>query len=250
MSDKYLLECCVDSVESAIAACKGGADRLELCSNLVIGGTTPTLALFNEVRKAVDIPIHILIRPRFGDFLYTDWEANIINNEIISFKNADANGIVIGSLNANGSLNVEHMKRFMEASDGMSVTFHRAFDMCRDPFDVLEQSIELGINTILTSGQAPNCVKGINLLNQLIEKANERIAILAGSGITTSSVELLLKETTLTQFHMSGKTIIPSNMEYRNPNVSMGIAEMSEYEIWRTDENAIRQVRKILDSHK
>lgn len=246
MKQKYLLECCVDSVESAIAAERGGADRLELCSNLVIGGTTPTLALFKEVRKVVNIPIHILIRPRFGDFLYTDYEANIINNEICSFNEAGANGVVIGSLNGDGSLNTEHMKRFIDSSKDMSITLHRAFDMCNNPFKVLEQSIELGIDTILTSGQAPNCVEGIDTLNQLLKKSDNRISILAGSGITPSAVEILLKETSLTEFHMSGKTIISSKMQYRNPKVSMGIPGISEYEILRTDENAIRTVHSML----
>ena len=133
MGKKYLLECATDSVESALAAARGGADRLELCSNLIIGGTTPTMALFDEVRSHSDIPLFILIRPRFGDFLYSDYEANVICREIEMFQKAGAQGVVIGSLNRDGSLNEEHMKRFIEKAKDMSVTLHRAFDMSADP---------------------------------------------------------------------------------------------------------------------
>lgn len=246
MKKDYILECCVDSVESAIAAKSGGADRLELCSNLVIGGTTPTLALFREIREKVDIKIHALIRPRYGDFLYTESEANIICHEIKAFREAGAEGVVIGSLRPDGSLNMEQMKKFMQYANGMSVTLHRAFDMCRDPFEALEQAKELGINTILTSGQAPSCVKGIDLLKKLLIAANSNISILAGAGINAEAVKILLEHTDLTEFHMSGKKIMESGMIYRNRHVSMGLPNMSEYEIWRTDENAVRSVKELL----
>lgn len=170
----YLLECCVDSVESALIAEKGGADRLELCSNLIIGGTTPTLSLFRRIRMLSDIRIHALIRPRFGDFLYSGEEFQVIAEEVRQFRQAGAEGVVIGCLTPAGSLHMEYMKQLMEAADGMSVTLHRAFDMCRDPFEALEQSRELGIDTILTSGQAPSCLEGIALLQELQEK-RERI---------------------------------------------------------------------------
>ena len=163
MNNRFLLECATDSVESALAAAKGGADRLELCANLIIGGTTPTLALYDEVRSHSDIPLFILIRPRFGDFLYSDYEANVICREIEMFQKAGAEGVVIGSLNKDGSLNAEHMKRFIDSAKDMSITLHRAFDMCADPFATLQQAKELGVNTILTSGQAPSSLEGIEL---------------------------------------------------------------------------------------
>ena len=157
----YLLECCVDSVDSALLAEKGGADRLELCSNLIIGGTTPTLALYHRIRMHSDIRIHALIRPRFGDFLYSEEEFQVILEEVRQFRQAGAEGVVIGCLTPECSLHMEYMKKLMDAAGGMSVTLHRAFDMCRDPFEALEQSKELGVNTILTSGQAPSCLEGI-----------------------------------------------------------------------------------------
>ena len=245
--EKYLLECCVDSVESAISAQAGGADRLELCSNLIIGGTTPTLALFEEVKRNCSLPVHILIRPRFGDFLYSDYEANVIAEEIRAFRDAGADGVVIGSLNSNGSLNTEQMRRFISCAGEMSVTLHRAFDMCKDPFLCLEQAIDLGVNTILTSGQAPDCLSGMDMLQKLVSAADGKIQILAGSGINASAVKSLLENTTLTQFHMSGKMVMESSMAYRNSEVFMGLPGFSEYEIWRTDAHEVRKVRNVLD---
>lgn len=247
MGNNFLLECATDSVESALAAAKGGADRLELCANLIIGGTTPTLALYDEVRSHSDIPLFILIRPRFGDFLYTDYEANVICREIKMFQKAGAEGVVIGSLNKDGSLNVEHMKRFIDSAKDMSITLHRAFDMCADPFATLNQARELGVNTILTSGQAPSSLEGIDLYEKLIEKANGEISILAGGGIKASTIEKLLKQTSLTAFHMSGKIVVESSMVFRNPAVSMGLPGISEYNIWLTDESNVREARKVLD---
>ena len=247
MRNQFLLECATDSVESALAAAKGGADRLELCANLIIGGTTPTLALYDEVRSHSDIPLFILIRPRFGDFLYTDYEANVICREIEMFQKAGAEGVVIGSLNKDGSLNVEHMKRFIESAKDMSITLHRAFDMSADPLATLEQAKELGVNTILTSGQAPSSLEGISLYEKLIEKANGEISILAGGGIKASTIEKLLEQTSLTAFHMSGKIVVESGMEFRNPTVSMGLPGISEYNIWLTDENNVRDARRVLD---
>ena len=247
MNNRFLLECATDSVESALAAAKGGADRLELCANLIIGGTTPTLALYDEVRSHSDIPLFILIRPRFGDFVYSDYEANVICREIEMFQKAGAEGVVIGSLNKDGSLNAEHMKRFIDSAKDMSITLHRAFDMCADPFATLQQAKELGVNTILTSGQAPSSLEGIELYEKLIEKANGEISILAGGGIKASTIEKLLEQTSLTAFHMSGKIVVESGMEFRNPTVSMGLPGISEYNIWLTDENNVREARRVLD---
>lgn len=248
MEKKYVLECCVDSVESALFAVAGGADRLELCSNLVIGGTTPSVALFREIRKHTSIPIHVLIRPRFGDFLYTEHEANIICEEISAFRDAGAEGVVIGSLCPDGSLNLEHMARFISLAKGMTVTLHRAFDMCAEPSQTLRQAKELGVDIILTSGQAACCVDKMSLLCDLCEAAGGNIAIMAGGGVSAATVPMLLSQTPLTNFHMSGKKVLQSGMHYRNSSVSMGLPGLSEYEIWQTDEVAVRCVREILDA--
>lgn len=243
---KYILECCVDSVESALQAEKGGADRLELCSNLIIGGTTPTLALFRQIREHTNIRIHVLIRPRFGDFLYTKQELHIIAKEIDMFRKAGAEGIVIGCLTPDGSLDCEAMHFLIDYAGQMSVTLHRAFDMSKDPFQTLELAKELGIHTILTSGCQASCLDGIDLLRQLDEKSNGEITLMAGAGIQESSVRILREKTNLTAFHMSGKSVKNSKMQFRNPNVFMGLPGMSEYEIWETDSNAVSAVRKLL----
>lgn len=243
----YILECCVDSVESAIAAKKGGADRIELCSALVIGGLSPSQALYQKIREQVDIPIRVLLRPRFGDFCYTDFEHEIIKEEIKSFRNLGADGIVIGTMKPDGTLNLEQMKEFIEEAQGMPVTLHRAFDMCKDPLVTLEEVKKLGISTILTSGQKNTCVDGIELLKELVEKAQGETEILIGGGVDASVIPMLAEKTKAKAYHMSGKISMESKMCYRKQDVSMGVASVSEYEIWRTSEKRVREVRKILD---
>ena len=243
----YTLECCVDSVESAIAAKKGGADRIELCSALVIGGLSPSQALYRKIREQVDLPIRVLLRPRFGDFCYTDFEHEIIKEEIRSFRKLGADGIVIGTMKPDGTLNVEQMKKLIEEAQGMSVTLHRAFDMCKNPFMALEEARKLGINTILTSGQKNTCIDGVELLKELVEKAQGETEILVGGGVDASVLPVLAEKTKAKAYHMSGKISMESEMRYRKQDVSMGIASVSEYEIWRTREKRVREARKILD---
>lgn len=238
---KYIVECCVDSVESAINAANGGATRLELCSNLIIGGTTPDVALVKEIRKYTDIRIHALIRPRFGDFCYTKYEIEIMKSQIRALKDAGVEGVVIGVLDEDGKLNIPVMKELIAEAECLSVTLHRAFDMCRDPYQALEEAIALGVNTILTSGQKQSAWEGRKLLAELIEKADGRIDIMAGAGINASVIEKLIPETKGTSYHMSGKVTLDSPMRYRKENVSMGLPSLSEYEIWQTSEEAVRE---------
>ena len=227
---EYILEACVDSVESAMAAVEGGADRLELCGNLIIGGTTPGPWLFDEIRKRSDIRIHALIRPRFGDF-----------------RKMGAEGVVFGVLKPDGTLNMEQMKELMEAAGDMSVTLHRAFDVCVDPIETMEQAISLGINTILTSGQRNVCLQGADLLRELEEKSRGRITIQAGSGVGASVIRQLYPLTGIKAYHMTGKRVIDSEMQFRKDGVNMGLPMLSEYEIWRTDVDNIRAAKKVLE---
>ena len=243
----YTLECCVDSVESAIAAKEGGADRLELCSALVIGGLSPSQALYRKIREQADIPIRVLLRPRFGDFCYTDYEHEILKEEVRSFCKLGADGIVIGTMKPDGTLNLEQMKELMEEAQGMTVTLHRAFDMCQDPFQTLEEAKRLGIHTILTSGQKNVCTEGMDLLKELVEQAQGKTEILVGGGVDASVLPVLAEKTKAKAFHMSGKVSIESEMQYRKQDVSMGVASVSEYEIWRTSEKRIREARRVLD---
>ena len=248
--EKYILECCVDSVESAINAANGGASRLELCSNLIIGGTTPDVALVKEIRKYTDIRIHALIRPRFGDFCYTEHEMEIMKSQIRDLKEAGVEGVVIGILDVDGNLDVRKMKELLQETGNLSVTLHRAFDMCRDPFQALDEAIQLGIDTILTSGQKQSAWEGRELLKGLIEMADGRIDIMAGAGIGASVIEKLIPVTGGTSYHMSGKVTLDSPMKYRKADVSMGLPSLSEYEIWQTSEDAVRSAVDVLKNEK
>ena len=223
---KYTLEICVDSVESAINAERGKATRLELCSNLIIGGTTPTKSLFEEVKKNVDIPINVLIRPRFGDFLYSDYEVNIIKNEIEMFKKLGADGIVVGILTKNGEIDLDNMKKFIEGAQDIPITFHRAFDVCREPLKAFYQLQELGVQNILTSGQSQDCLRGKKLLKELVKistkNSKNKTKILVGSGLNIKNIDEIVNFTGATSFHFSGKRIKQSSMEYRKKNINMG----------------------------
>ncbi|MFR3768920.1 copper homeostasis protein CutC [Blautia sp.] len=243
----FILEACVDSVESALAAARGGASRLELCGSLVIGGTTPNPWLFQEIRKHTDIRIHVLIRPRFGDFCYTNEEFVLIREAVKEFRKLGAEGVVIGCLKPDGTMNMEQMKILMEEAEGMSVTLHRAFDVCADPYETMEQAISLGIDTILTSGQKNVCTLGTDLLRDLVEKSAGRIKIQVGSGVNAAVIREIYPKTGATAFHMSGKKTLDSEMKYRKEGVNMGLPSLSEFEVWRTDETAIREARQVLD---
>ena len=243
----YILEVCVDSAESALAAAKGGASRLELCQNLVIGGTTPSPKLFEVIRRQTTIPIHALTRPRFGDFCYTPYELEEIREEVAMYRELGAEGVVVGVLKEDGTMNMAAMEQLMEAADGMSVTLHRAFDVCRDPKEALEQAVSLGMNTILTSGQQNSAVKGAELLAELQRQAAGRIRIQAGGGICADTIRELYPKTGVTAYHMSGKIELASPMQYRKENVNMGLPSLSEYTLYRTDVKAVRSARVVLE---
>jgi copper homeostasis protein len=245
---KYELEICVDSVESALAARKGGATRLELCSNLVIGGTTPSPLLFQEIRKYTDIRIHVLIRPRFGDFCYNAYEKSQILGEVEQFRKLGAEGIVIGALNTDGTIDTAYMKELIQAAGSMHVTMHRAFDMCMDLPAALEALKQLGIATILTSGGANNCIDGMATLRTLHERAENQIDIMAGAGVSAENVKLLHDSTGICSYHMSGKKMTDSPMLYRNSSVNMGLPGINEYQIIQTDYSNVKAAAEILRS--
>lgn len=247
----YTLECCVDSVESALAAEKGGADRLELCSALIIGGISPSIALFEQIRRCVRLPVRVLLRPRFGDFLYTKYEFEILKKEVELFRQAGAEGIVIGCLREDGSLHMEQMRDLIDAAGGMKVTLHRAFDVCADPLWAYEQAKSLGIDTILTSGQESSCLKGMPLIRRLCSLCEEidGPGIMAGAGVTPEVIGQFLSQTQVKAYHLSAKTTLESSMRYRREGVPMGLLAMSEYSIFRTDSKIVAQAKKVLADH-
>lgn len=244
-----ILEVCVDSVESAVNAELGGADRIELCGDLIVGGTTPSLALYERIRENDNIPIHVLLRPRFGDFLYSEEEIEILTRQAEAFSKAGADALVIGCLTADGQLDTEVLNRIMDAGKGTPYNLHRAFDMCRDLDEALETARKLGIVSILTSGGVASAPDGIQTLNRLKQNAGN-VDIMAGAGINSQNLSYMLERSGLTAFHMSGKKVLPSQMKYRNPHVNMGMPGFSEYEILRTDTKEIQKARAVLDSWK
>ena len=242
----YILEVCADSVQSAIAAQEGGADRIELCSGLVIGGLSPSAAMFRLVKKYTDLRVRVLLRPRFGDFCYDEHEFKILKEEVEMFRSLGADGIVIGILRPDGALDMERMEELIEVADGTGITLHRAFDVCRDPYEALKQCISLGIDTILTSGQKSSAWEGRDLIAELVEKSAGRIEILAGAGINAETIEKLITYTKASAYHMSGKIVKDSRMEFRKEGVPMGIPGFSEFEIWQTSADEIRKAAAVL----
>jgi len=244
--ENYILECCVDRLASAINGEKGGANRFELCANLVIGGTTPSLTLFRQVRKHTNLPIHVLIRNRFGDFCYNDDEIEEMCDSIKAFADEGADGVVVGALTPDGDLDEDAIKKFILRAGRAKVVLHRAFDMCREPFAALSKAKELGIDTILTSGQKGNCVDGSPLIKELINKAGKDINILIGAGVSADVIKKVYEMTGGTNYHMSGKKVTDSKMLYRREEVNMGLPSLSEYDIWETSAEEIAKAVKVL----
>lgn len=231
MSLRSKIEICANSVESAVKAQEGGAYRVELCAGIPEGGTTPS---FGDIRMARQLlqetKLHVIIRPRGGDFLYSHLELEIMLHDIKVAKQLGADGVVFGCLTADGNVDIAAMKMLMNAVGDMNVTFHRAFDMCKNPKEALEQIIELGCTRILTSGQEENALAGIPLLKELIEQADGRIIIMPGCGVNPNNILQIAEETGASEFHFSGRSACESLMTYRNPKVSMGgTVKIEEY---------------------
>lgn len=243
----FVLECCVDSIESSLAAAQGGATRLELCADLPLGGTTPGISLFRQLRRHCSLPVHVLLRPRFGDFCYSDYELDILADDVALFASEGAAAAVIGVLNPDATLNLPAMERLIRAAGVAKITLHRAFDLCRDPMEALEQAIQLGVHTILTSGQQASAPAGAALLCQLHQAAGGRIEIMAGAGVSAANIAQLHAAAGLSAYHMTGKRILPSPMVFRREGVPMGLPGMSEFDLWRTDPAQVAAVRRFLE---
>ena len=239
MSD-FLLEICADSFESARRATQNGADRIELCANLLLGGTSPSPWLVRQAVERLNVPVNVLIRPRFGDFCYTPVEKEEIIAQIIDCSVAGASGVVIGALNPDGTLDMDFLSECMAYTEEMTVTLHRCFDVCRDSFEALEQAVSLGIHTILTSGQESGAVKGIPLLAQLQKQAAGRIHLMAGSGVSAGNIPQIYRETGIRHFHLSGKRTEPGPMIFRREGVPMGLPMASEFDRQYTSPEAVR----------
>lgn len=230
-----IIEICANSVASCIEAEKGGATRVELCAGIPEGGTTPSYGTVRLASALTSLDVNVIIRPRGGDFLYTPLEIDNMLADIEMVKSLGVHGVVFGCLTAQGDIDMPLMERLIAAARPLSVTCHRAFDVCREPFTALEQLITLGCDRVLTSGQQPDAVKGIPLLRELVVRAAGRIIIMPGCGVRPENIALIEAETGAREFHASARSTVHSRMEYRNLNVPMGAAPpASEFETLQT----------------
>lgn len=245
-----VLEVCVDSLASARAAIQGGADRLELCSALALGGLTPYTQLLQQIREESNICIRCLMRPRAGDFLYTPEEIELMARQIRALKQSGADGFVIGCLTADGQLDNGAMKPLIDAAGGSGLTLHRCIDVSCDPMRTYRDAKELGIDTVLTSGAAASCMAGLGIIAQLLQLRDDLNGpeILIGAGVKASVIASILEDyPTARAFHMSGKVELESAMRFRRAEVPMGVPGLDEWHIQQTSETAVRDARSVLD---
>ncbi|MFN8489763.1 MAG: copper homeostasis protein CutC [Caldilineaceae bacterium] len=240
-----LFEICVDSVEGAIAAQTGGAQRVELCDNLLEGGTTPSAGTIALARQHLTIGLNVIIRPRGGDFCYSDVEFAVMQYDVAQAKQLGANGVVIGLLNPDGTVDKPRTAKLIEVARPLNVTFHRAFDMANDPHQALEDLISLGVDRVLTSGQEDSVLEGLDLITALVQQAGNRIIVMPGGGIHERNLKKIVTQSGVREVHMTARQEINSRMTYRNPRPFMGGA-LHPPEFSRLETDAER-VRKLID---
>jgi copper homeostasis protein len=243
----FKLEICVDTIESAIEAQKAGADRIELCNNLTEGGTTPGYGTIVTSRKNLNISLNVIIRPRGGDFLYSNLEYDIMKRDIDICGEWGVDGIVIGILKADGAIDIERTAKLIEIAHPMTVTFHRAFDMCSDPVQGLEDVISSGATRLLTSGYKDKAEEGVELIGELVSQARDRIIVMPGSGINESNIFRIATVTGAKEFHLTGRKVIDSNMIFRRQGISMGgVRTIPEFSRMVADPEKIKSIINIL----
>ena len=241
-----LIEVCANSAISAIEAQKGGAGRVELCENMLEGGCTPSAGSILFALKNLKIPVFVMIRPRGGDFCYSEEEFRIMKKDIRTAKELGADGVVFGILNPDGSIDKVRMKQLVSIARPLGITCHRAFDMTADPFEALEDLIEFGIDRILTSGQQMTAPEGAALIRDLIKKAQGRIIIMPGSGVKEHNVVELIRQTGASEVHVHPDKQITGRMKYHNPSVYMGKPDLSEHTITITDAERVKKISYLL----
>jgi copper homeostasis protein len=245
---KFKLEICSGSVESAVNAQFAGADRVELCSNLYEGGTTPSFGMIASARENLTIGLHVIIRPRGGDFLYSDQEYDIMRRDIELCGENGIDGIVIGILRADGTIDTERTAKLVELAYPMSVTFHRAFDLCADPLRGLEDIISSGATRLLTSGQKNTVPDGVALIHELVYKAGSRIIIIPGGGLNESNIAEMAKVTGAGEFHLTAARIEESDMIFRRTDILMGgMSGIPEFSTKIADPRKIKNIINILN---
>ena len=245
------IEVVVYNIESALRAQEGGADRIELCDNPGEGGTTPSYGAIEAVRQNVNMDLYVMIRPRGGDFLYTNYEFHSMKRDIHQCQKISVDGVVFGILTEEGVIDKKRCKELIDKAKPLKVTCHRAFDMARDPFEALEDCIEAGFDRILTSGGKLQALEGADLIGQLIKKVNGRIAIMPGSGVNENTVEEIIKKSGAKEIHFSATAFRESGMKFKNQNIAgMGSEEGSEFKLRTVDSARVRKMRELAESIK
>jgi copper homeostasis protein len=241
------LEICIDSVESAIAAERGGAQRVELCSSLLEGGITPGAGLIASVRRHIAIELFVMIRPRGGDFCYTGLEFEVMQAELAHARSFGADGLVFGLLDHEARVDVPRTRQLVELAKPLQVTFHRAIDMTPDLSAALEDVIATGASRILTSGGAPNATSGMSQIARMVEIAKDRIAIMAGGGISLETIAAIAENTGASDFHSSLKSVFPSPISFRKEGIVMGNIPDHEYRRSTVREDNVRALVRALE---
>lgn len=231
-----LIEICVEGIDGLLTAQAAGADRVELCASLIEGGVTPSLGTVRTALDLATIPFHVIVRPRGGDFLYSEAEFRSMLADVEALRDAGVAGVVVGCLKEDGTIDEDRMTALAKAAGSLNVTCHRAFDMTRDPFEALEALVRCGVGRVLTSGQRDTAVEGANLLAALVEKAAGRIIILGCGALAPDTIGTVRRKTGLTEMHFASLKDVPSAMRYRNPKVGMGGSDLDrEYRNTVTD---------------
>ena len=244
-----IVEVVVYNLESALKAQEGGADRIELCDNPGEGGTTPSAGMIEIVRQNLTIDLYVMIRPRGGDFLYSNYEFHAMKRDIAMCQKLSADGVVFGILNADGTIDKKRCQELIARARPLKVTCHRAFDMTRDPVRALEDCIELGFDRILTSGQELQAVKGLAVITDLVRRAEGRIKIMAGSGVNEECVNEIVEKSGVNEIHFSAMANRPSSMVYLNERIAgMGNQEGSEFRVRTVDPKRVRETRAIAEA--
>ncbi|GGK78782.1 copper homeostasis protein CutC [Rufibacter glacialis] len=244
----FALEICIDSVASAVAAEQGGAQRVELCDYLAGGGTTPSAGMISLVRDSIRLPLHVLIRPRRGDFLYSAAEMEIMKRDIQVCRDLGADGVVIGLLTKEGAIDLAGTEELIQCAGPLSVTFHRAFDLTRDPLAALNDLLTLKVDRLLTSGQEATALRGVPLLRELQRRAAGKLTIMPGSGVNPANVREIMTSTGVKEIHASVRRVVEGEMVFRKDYPPMSShSPLSEFEQQVADVAQIRQVRAALD---
>lgn len=241
------IEVVVYNIDSALKAQEGGADRIELCDSAGDGGNTPSYGVVAALRQHITLDIYAMVRPRGGDFLYSNYEFFAMQHDILQFQKLSVDGVVFGILNPDGTIDKKRCKSLIDLARPLKVTIHRAFDMTRDPFEALEDCIEVGFDRILTSGQKTKAIEAVDLIAALVKKANGRISIMPGSGVNEGNVVELVSKTGVQEIHFSASTVKDSEMQFQNRTIAgLGSEPGAEYRLRTVNVQTIKNIRALV----